>query len=185
MTLPLPSQIDTGSLDDGADSPADARVLLLQYAETLKQLIDAIDVANGLAVKDANNKIPAADLFEVDETLEFHLAGGVRTLRHVNDRIGAEIVGSDSNTRFITRIRRDAKGHVLDVQDAPVQQISGVLYTAWSGAVANLSSAWANAGYQALLAIPATAICGGLEERNDAGGGGNKNLRARYYQYVT
>lgn len=185
MTLPLASEIDTGQLDSGADNPGDARGALLAYANALQQLINAIDVADGLAIKDANNNIPDSDLFDTDATLELHTAGGVRTLRHVASRVGNETVGSANNDRFITRVRRDAAGHVLEVQDAPVMQISAALYTAWSGPVAAFTNAWAVAGYGAMVAIPANSIMGGLEERNDAGGNGNKNLRAIYYQYVT
>lgn len=185
MTLPLASQIDSSALDSGADNPGDARTALVAYAEALKQLLNAINQQDGLAVKDQNNNIPDADLFDTDATLELHTAAGVRTLRHTADRVGPADVGSATNARFITRILRDQAGHVLEVHDAPVQQISAALFTAWSGAVAPNTEAWTVAGYSALLALPATAICSGLEQRNDAGGHGNVNLRARYFQYVS
>ncbi|MDD9875772.1 MAG: hypothetical protein OXU22_09610, partial [Gammaproteobacteria bacterium] len=99
MTLPLAQVINTDALDSGGDSPSDARAALAACAEALKQLLDAIDAADGLAPLDANRLIPSRLLFETDDTLEFSVAGGVRTLRHVQDRVGAAIVSSGSANR--------------------------------------------------------------------------------------
>jgi len=184
MPLPRASEIDIAALDAGNDSIEASRVALKNLADSYKRLLDAIDVANGLAIKDEHNKIPLEDLFEVAAPLEFHGVGAARTLRH-SGNLSRTFYGAIDNSRFITRIHVDPRGHLLSAEDAPVTQIGPALYTAWSGPVTAGDLNWATAGYNAILAISSSGIFGGLESRDDAGGGGNKNLRARYHQYVT
>ena len=62
MTWGNSSNVQTGNLDAGTDSPAAARPDLKNALDELKAVIDGRGAANGVAALDAGTRLPAAQL---------------------------------------------------------------------------------------------------------------------------
>ena len=128
MAIPAANSILTTALDHGSDNPRDARAQLKTLLDKVRELIEAIDSADGLAKLDGAGRVQADDLFAAGSDLRMVVRRATRTLEHARKGLAAGI-GAADGSRFITRLRRDAQGHVVAGETAARRKITSLTFT--------------------------------------------------------